>query len=172
MADIYSVDNVPDEYDPQWLADELSRIAAAFQPVAGVWTPELWDSSYSGNEGQTYDSTNTNGTYRKVGDMVFIRGRIEVTGLGSLATGQPANIGNLPFAVKDDEDFHFPISIGWAQGLNITAGQALAGYCEKNRPAIRLRRWDSAGGNSNLYISEFSATGELIFSGWYITDEL
>lgn len=31
MADLYQPDNVPNEYDPAWLSNELARIAGTFE---------------------------------------------------------------------------------------------------------------------------------------------
>jgi hypothetical protein len=60
----------------------------------GTWTPVLQGSSTSGT--YTYDTVRTGGTYTKIGNTVYIRGVIRVTGTTSAGSGD-ANIANLPF---------------------------------------------------------------------------
>lgn len=136
--------------------------------TSGTWTPELWDNSLSGSEGQTYGANNE-GYYRKVGDMVYVQGRLEVSSTGTLTSGDTARIGNLPFAPGGHG--WSAASIGWADDLNITANQTVSGYVDSGNAQIILRLWDAASGTTALTVGEFSSTGDIIFNAWYITNE-
>ena len=167
---------------------ELLRISAEINnlddPAIVEWTPELWDDSFSGAEGQTYGPWNA-GRYIRTGDLIFIQGRLDVAGLGTLTTTNTAHIGNLPYRNITDTvtDFiHGGLAIHYASGLNLSVvgsdpyvapqlmmyvdGQATGGGKSTN-----LRQLNTSGGVSALTIAEVSATGDIIFSGWYITDE-
>jgi hypothetical protein len=61
----------------------------------GTWTPALQGSSTAGT--YTYDTDRTGGNYTKIGNTVFIRGVIRVSGTTSAGSGS-AQITGLPFA--------------------------------------------------------------------------
>jgi hypothetical protein len=60
----------------------------------GTWTPALQGSSTAGT--YTYDTDRTGGNYTKIGNTVYIRGVIRVSGTSSAGSGN-AQITGLPF---------------------------------------------------------------------------
>lgn len=120
------------------------------------------------------DGTNTNasyaiqvGTYRKVGSKVHVQGLLSTSALGSISGN--VGISGLPFAAANVTDSFSSASIGFAGGLNISAGVALTASVQPNKSAIDLRAWDVSTGTSNLTQAEWSANGSVIFSAEYIS---
>lgn len=134
----------------------------------GTFTPELWDDSGSGSEGQTYNSPGQDGYYTRIGNMVHINIHLSVNSLGTLSGGQGARIGGLPFA--NTASHISAIYVGNAASLNITAGYAVSGSIAASASVIDLQIWDGTTGTSALTITELSAGGTLIIQGSYPTD--
>lgn len=151
-------------------ANEAAAIATLglLASTEGVWTPELWDSSNSGSEGQAY--TRQLGTYTKIGNRVFISGTILLTSFGTLSTGVQARIGNLPFISSADEP-EGSISFTLGQSLNLATFPAtVTGNIDTNTNYIALRVWDRATGTFGLLINKLTSSSELLFHGQYNTD--
>jgi len=132
---------------------------------SGSWTPTLMDNSNSDAEAQTY--IGQEGRYTKIGDVVYISGKIIMLDLGTLTVGQQAKIGGLPFTAESSSGHPGVINIGFASDLNITANQSVTAEVEDGATRILLHLWDLATGTSNLLISELSADGGLDFAGFY-----
>ena len=134
-----------------------------------TWTPELWDAGLA-DDGATYNTTNTYGEYIRIGKFIYVAGRMTVTGLGTLTTSDAALVGGLPF---DGIASRTPsLSVGLVSGMSLgTAGRDVKAYINGNVGYISLRLSDVTTGNSDLLISEFSATGDITFSGWYMTND-
>ena len=145
---------------------------AAYQQFGGglsvyteaAWTPNLWDTSESSSEGQTY-STQTGYSVR-IGKMVYIEGQLVVTSLGTLSTGQFVKIGPLPYTAR----------AGSAAVLNCfsLAGITIAGAVNyvfspagSNTFAYILYEWDDNSQNF-MTVGDVSADGNIQFSGWYV----
>lgn len=124
----------------------------------GTWTPELSD-------GTNTDATHVtqSGNYTKIGNIVFIAADIEISSLGSLSGG--LQINGLPFTASAPETGG--ISVDFASGLNITAGQIVTGQAVDSTTQINLRLWDNTAGVTQFLSSEMSADGRLIFHGFY-----
>ena len=131
----------------------------------GTFTPELWDSSNSGAEGQTYSVQA--GRYTKIGDRVFFNLRIVVTGLGTLTAGDSARIGGLPFTANATANTQSGGAVLNGGGLNITAGYNITTYADTGTNYLLLPIWDSATGTTLATVGEISASGSLIISGHY-----
>jgi len=135
----------------------------------GVWTPELWDDSNSGSEGQTY--TRQLGTYTKIGKRVFISGNILLTSLGALSTGVQIRIGNIPFTSSTSEP-EGSISFTLGESLSLSTFPAtITGNINTNTDYIALRAWDRATGTFGLLINKLTNNSELLFHGQYNTDD-
>lgn len=169
MADRYYPDNVPKEYNPEWLAMEHARIYEGLQPYMGVWTPELWDASFSGNEGQTY--LVQEGFFFKFGNIVHFTGRMVVTGLGTLTGANVAYVGGLPFYCTADPNWGSGmVSIGYGVGLTLGGAYAVSGHPVANLNAFALHKWSGGAGSTSVTITQFG-TGEIRFGGFYVVDE-
>lgn len=127
----------------------------------GTWDPDLSD-------GTNTDATlsNQEGEYTKIGRCVYFWGDIGVSSLGSLSGS--VNITGLPFTSALGGSFIAGgISVHFASGLNITAGQVVTAYVRENNTDMALRLWDTATGETAFTASELSADGRLVFSGFY-----
>lgn len=131
----------------------------------GTWTPVLWDDSLSNSESQTY--TTQVGRYTKIGNTVFIRGRLVVNSVGTLTTTEGANIGGLPFTSATISGHLDAVCVGRGASLAIAVGSAVGGFIDSNTNYIQLTLWDAAGGTTALLVSEFSAGGDVTFSAQY-----
>jgi hypothetical protein len=151
---------------------------ATFVPVAdvntlddyeeGTWVPTLWDTSLV-NKGATFNAAV--GQYTKVGDVVFITGYLDMSGLGTLTTGSAAFIGNLPFTSKNRSGVLSSVSFGYAGNIALSSAAIITGTIGVNEAYISLRKWDvtSTTGTANLTVGEITASGILIFSASYFT---
>lgn len=137
----------------------------------GTWTPELWDSTLATETPTepTYTAVRT-GYYRRVGNIVHITGRLEVSALGSLSTGEQARIGGLPFTSHNQTNSHQAVSIGTLTTASLSGTYAPAGQIPPNTTYITLSVFDATSGSTYMPISEFSATGDIVFSASYLVD--
>lgn len=169
MGDRYTPDNVPNEYSAQWLQNELAKVSASFQPSAGIWTPELWDDSLSGSEGQTYSAQN--GFYRRIGDFVWVVGRMVMSSLGTLTTGQNARLGGLPFTAADLSVSLGALHVTYGASLSLGGAYSMSGLIINTLNYANLYRWSAATGVTAVTVAMITASGELRFNGWYIAQE-
>jgi hypothetical protein len=131
-----------------------------------TWTPELWDNTNS-DASATYTIANTVGKYLRMGNLVYIEGRVDMLTIAGLNGTHTANIGNLPYQPIGVG----PINIGYSFGLALSSATSLSGLISTSQKKFSLWAHDLTSGGSNLTITEFSATGDIMFSGWYFTDD-
>lgn len=141
-------------------------MALAFGGPPVSWTPELWDNSNSGAEGQAYGANNE-ALIVRVGNFCFIQGVLDVSGLGTLTGTDPARIGGLLYTPTHIAT----IAIGRPSGLSLPAAGALSAQILAATDRILLYLNDSTAGATNLTVTELSVSGEVPFTGWYITDD-
>ena len=128
----------------------------------GTWTPQLLQVGTSTQVNAYYYQI---GSYVRIGQVVHIQGRVQANGLGS-ASGAIV-LGNLPFNTSSTSNNYSAICIGYANGLNITAGHSLVGTIEPGGNFCSLRVFDISAGTTDLGHGELSADGGFIFSGTY-----
>lgn len=141
----------------------LSELAKSFGQIQ-TWTPELYDSSLSPSEGQTY--TTQEGYYVLIGNVVYIQGTIVMSGLGTLTAGDGVRIGNFPYAAAGAGG---TLSFSGVANVNLAATGQLSGEIISGTNYVILRRSTTTGG-SYVLISELSSTATFVFSGWYMRD--
>jgi len=130
----------------------------------GTFSPELWDNSLSGAEGQTY-SINA-GAYTRNFREVNIALRFQLSSLGTLS-GTIVHIGNLPYVSKNASLILWSFTLGLISGLTLTGKTGVSGRMSQNRDYITLNSFDSNGNTSQIAISEISATSSFSLSGTY-----
>jgi len=145
-----------------------AEMGIAFGGPLKSWTPTLLDSSLSAAEGQTYGANN-HGLLTRVGNLVFFTGTLDVAGLGTLTTTDPAFIGGLLYSGIAGYFQH--IGIGNPNGLSLAAATSIKALVSGANNYIQLQTEDLTTGVSNMLISEVSVTGEISVSGWYITND-
>jgi len=125
----------------------------------GTWTP-----TFEGSTSGSGTLTNYGAWYTRIGRAVHFYCYIVCTGLGTISGN--IKVAGLPFTVHATGGYQAVI-FSAVEGLAITAGESLAGYCEINDDAFTLQLWDATTGTSNLTSAELSADGGFIASGTY-----
>ena len=132
--------------------------------TSGTWTPVLWDSTESDAESQTY--TLQDGVYIKQGNVVHIQGRITMSSLGTLSTGERARIGGLPFT-SGTSNKHSAASFGLVTDLSITALSSVTGYIQASVDSVLLEEFSITQGTTPLLISQLFSSAKFYFSATY-----
>lgn len=125
----------------------------------GTFTPTVSD----GTNLLTLDIAT--GIYRKIGATVFIEGRVRSSSLGS-ASGQ-LYINNLPFVRSGGQ--YSAVYCHYGAGLNVTAGHNITGWIQNGASSVYLLSWRLSTGVGGVDDVLWSANGEVMFSGQYIT---
>jgi len=129
----------------------------------GSWTPAITD-----NSGRAGTQSIQVGRYIRVGRVVHIQGRVSLNGLASMG-GNIILIG-LPFTSLNLSNCFSSLNIGQGANLNITAGFSVCGNFSTNSTAMEIQLYDSTAGSTAMTTGEFSADGDIIFSGSYIAN--
>ena len=128
-----------------------TQLDAKVEPVAGTWTPSL---NFGGNAvGMTTDGLQ--GSYVKIGAMVFLNGWIRLTAKGS-STGD-ARVAGLPFT----HGGYYQVG-----SLQLAGGTTFVGYPQisANGTFLPLRQTSEAGVWTQMTDANFSNTSQIIFS--------
>ena len=123
-----------------------------------------WTIGFSTSSGaMTMNSTYKYGKYTKIGNMVTVTGYAVGSAIGSATSSQGLTMTGLPFGIIGENGAYSGLSVGYGEGMNITAGQSVGGYARINYSTVPLRLWDTTSGGSALLQSELSNTGGIIF---------
>lgn len=150
--------------NPAWAQVALSTGVSDYTGPTS-WTPELWDASLSGNEGQTYSSQV--GTGIKIGRLAFVSANMTLTSLGTLNTAQQARLGNLPWTASTGAPGGLVGQFG--ANLNLTAAGAVTANVSASGVDAPMRVWTATTGPANVTVAEISADGQIYLSGVYET---
>lgn len=146
-----------------WRCTSYQRNQAVL--TSGSWTPALWDDSNSSSESQTY-STQT-GTYVRIGNLVFIRGELNVTSSGTLTASEQMSIGDLPFNPANAA----PINVGLITGnTQQDSGTRYTGLMNTSGNKIDIYYNGDSSSDQALPISSGLVNfneGRIVFSGCY-----
>ena len=126
----------------------------------GTWTPTV---SGTGTAGVGTYSIQT-GHYIKIGKLVYIRGRIDLT--NHTGTGNFVG-GGLPFAAISSTNHQSGLAVGYVANLTLSANHVLQLYVDGNG----LTTWSLASyniGNTSPGSVAVDTAFTLIFSGCYI----
>lgn len=132
--------------------------------------PVLADTSLGpSSEGSTY--TLNTGYYTKVGNLLTFNLYIGLSSLGTLATADQAFILGLPYAALLTSGNLSALTIGFASGLALSAGEIPIARVGSGDQYITLNKWPAAGttGSIAMTVANVSATGVLVISGSYRT---
>lgn len=130
----------------------------------GTFSPQIEGSTVAGT-GWTY-SVNV-GAYTKIGQHVFITGRITITAIGSGASGA-VRLTNLPYTVRNANNYYSGASISNVANLN-TSVVHLSAYAFINTTYLNLLKMTAAAtSESSLLITDLTNTTSFVFSCHYI----
>ncbi len=129
--------------------------------VSGTWTPALTGSGTAG----TFTYTVRTGEYTRVGNMVFVEGRIAISAIGTPPTGN-VRISGLPFAVKSGR--LYAVGLARPSTFNYTAGALdLTAWFAGGTTLIQIyESYDNAAA-SEAVPGNIVANLDITFSGWY-----
>jgi hypothetical protein len=127
----------------------------------GTWTPSL--TFGGGSTGITYGFQS--GSYQKIGNTVWLTGRITLTAKGS-STGA-AVIGGLPFAVRNSNDSMCPCAV---RLVTVSFANQYGAYALPNSSTIILEEYTEAGAVTAIDDANFSATSVVVIFGHYRVD--
>jgi len=120
-----------------------------------AFTPTIVGATTAGTG--TY--TTQNGRYTKIGNLVTFQVFIDWT--AHTGTGN-MRIGNLPFT--NGSNF-WAGSIGYANGIALTAGYVMTGYVESGQSFVTLQQYPTGGGGTTGI--PMDTAGAIMFSGSY-----
>ena len=127
----------------------------------GDWTIAVQDA----NDNAMSMTSDTTGSYTKIGNKVYISGHFSTSSLGS-ASGD-VRIYGLPFAATSGNKTVGGATIHWGSGLSITAGHVIAAYVQPSSSFVSLRLWDATTGVTALQTGEWTADGASTIGGFY-----
>ena len=137
---------------------------------SGTFTPTLVGSGTAGTF--TYDTTNTRAEYTRIGDRVFVNGRVRITATAVAPTGNMA-IGGLPIASGSGSGGTNGNILGTADVLPNIAVNWQAGYTQFGGVIVgSAKQFLVVETGDNVALAqaqggEFGATVDLYFSGSY-----
>ena len=123
----------------------------------GTWTPVISD----GTNNATMGASNS-GTYTRVGRMVTVIGYVQMSNKGSISgalrmTGLPFTVGSV----------YAGASVGFADGLNVTAGVTIGMYAAVSTTYTLLQKFSATTGSTDLLATDTTNSGQFIFSLTY-----
>jgi hypothetical protein len=107
------------------------------------------------------------GYYTRIGDRVYVNGYVKTTSINSASSGD-VKVSGLPFTSKSTNNSYSSVDVGYAAGLNITAGESIGGFVNINSTLFYINVSDDAVGPTNMTAAEWSDNGEIVFAINYI----
>jgi hypothetical protein len=129
----------------------------------GTWTGVISD----GTDNATMHGSYTTGTYTKVGNLVTVTGFFLTSSLGSVDGS--IRLTGLPYAPANNNRNFGTLSVGYAQGFTITAGENVTAHTTANVTYAVIYLWDGTAGPTAMQHDEWTADGAFIISGSYMT---
>jgi len=131
----------------------------------GSWSPGLIDDDGDPTgKGQGYDARF--GRYVIIGSQVVVTGRLFMSSLGSLDTGESAGISGLPFAAETASGYG-TANVVRALQVSITAGNTVILHIDSGNNKMNLAVYSGATGAAAMTIAQVSADGLLDFAATY-----
>jgi hypothetical protein len=149
---------------PDFAGITLGGVGSTLSNYAeGTFTPTIQDDSRSDAESQAY--TTQLGRFTRVGNMYFLTGTIVLSSLGSLTGSEQAVIANIPTAALTAAGESWSFTVGYSNGLAVTAGNYITGVLDSAEQVIKLYKHSATTGATALTLTELSADGHIEFSG-------
>jgi hypothetical protein len=127
------------------------------------WTPVIAGGSTPGT--QTYSQQT--GRYYRIGNLVFIAFRVTMTAKDG-ATAGAFTITGLPFTALNLAGFEYPVTMGFASNVDVTAGKFVAGAIAANSAAITMNEIGDNAAYAALGAAAIQATTDISGSAVYI----
>lgn len=145
---------------------DIAYLLETLPPI--LWTPTLIGSTVAG--AQTYVSQV--GTYCKVGRLVHIQGRVEISAKDGAIAGD-LRIGGVPFAPSALANNYGSLAIALYSGLTLGAGRTQIGVriLPTVAASFAVVCSGSAVAPANITVANTAASSSIEFCGTYFTDE-
>ena len=124
----------------------------------GFWTPAF---SGSTTTNFTYNTTNTSGSYVKIGKNVCLSGYIVLSGSGTGSSAGSLYIQNLPFAIPAGAVNYYSLNVGYHAGLGATVA-APEGYGALGSSVIALYR-NTLGSATQMAVTDLTNASSIMF---------
>lgn len=152
----------------QLLEDTLERLRKADAGAAtSTFTPTLFGSGTPGTF--TYDTANTEAVYTRIGNEVFVEGRVIISATSVAPTGN-VSIGGLPFtsaAATNSGNIAGVLHTVWS-GINLQAGYTyVAGVVVGSVSSAFLYECGDNVARMIIQGGEMGATFDIFFAGHY-----
>lgn len=122
MSDLYNLRNIGRTLEQTRVAERPGGVTGFDTFYAsGTFTPTLFGSGTAGTF--TYDTANTEAVYTRIGNEVFVEGRVIISATSVAPTGN-VSIGGLPFtsaAATNSGNIAGVLHTVWS-GINLQAG--------------------------------------------------
>lgn len=151
--------------DGLWYSvDDLGNTYRLSMPYAeGSWTPAFAGSTGAG----TYTYTIQVGRYTRIGNVVFIRGRITISAISVAPTGTMLITG-LPFSSANVTNLFGSVAFGYINNFNKAASAIeLTGFIGPATTQIDLYEAFDNAAAVGVPAASFGASTDLIFTGQY-----
>lgn len=134
-----------------------------YTATEGTWTPALTGTTIAG--AFTYDTQL--GVYTRVGDLIYVFARINITAIGTSPTGN-LTITGLPFTCKNDANVVTGLALGMVSQFNLSAGSlGLTLRVGNNTTTITVLEYFDNAAAANFPAAGLNTTAQIIFSGVY-----
>lgn len=131
----------------------------------GTWTPNLWDSSNSSSESQTYNANS--GVYTRIGRMVFVEAAITMSGLGTLTTSDYVRFGPLPFTAASTSGNSGRVGAGTIASVYSTVAISDPLNVTISGDLVIIQKLSGGVYGNSYLISNFGASGQIRFNASY-----
>jgi|APSaa5957512535_1039671.scaffolds.fasta_scaffold13308_3 hypothetical protein len=126
----------------------------------GTWTPVLSDGTNNATM-----SSDTLGTYEKIGRQVTVRAFVRTTSLGSVTGG--VRITGLPFTSANVDNTYGVLNVSYGSSLSLTSGQSIGGYIGDNFNYMHLQKWSGIYGTQTMTDAQWTADGSIMIESIY-----
>ena len=131
--------------------------------AVGTWTPVLRGSTTAGTNTYTVQY----GRYTRVGRIVYISGRIAISGAVDATMAGTMQIAGLPFTVANQNGADGIVSVGEMSNANLTASTQINGIAVTNGTVITLGERNNVSVSNLTSVAKFGSNFAIRFNLTY-----
>jgi len=129
----------------------------------GTWTPVIADAASGGNTATLSSAT---GNYTKIGNLIRVQARIQVSSKGSMTSGNPVFVRGLPFVSANNNTNR---SVGAMNGEGCTFSGFLTPAGIANESYLNFQQTASNTAAASLTVANITASFFVVFDVVYQT---
>ena len=135
----------------------------------GTWTPTF--TVAESDSGVTYASSHREGFYLKIGSLVYVKGMMSLSSLGSGSSGGTAGIGGFPFTIRNDLSLTSQEGFGmltyWS---NTNQSSNFIFWVKDSGTIVKIQKIHGANNVADATKGDFNNNSDLRFSCFYCAD--